>query len=730
MPDKHSSMKNRETWLGRRTTMEKILTAILILALLGFIIVAVVSYGKFSSNSKVSNICQTEGCVTTAANILRNMNPKVDPCEDFYEFACGRYIENNFIPEDEVEIVSFSEVGDRIDENYRNLLEKPIDENEIVPFQYTKKLYRMCMNYSKTEQEDFKLFKSMMKELGGWPVLEGNYWNEKAFDWKATQYNFRKLGFSHTQLISSYVGVDAKNSTKRIFTIGQPCSGFAKLLKKGMNETLVRAYYEYLVDIAILYGADKNQAVKDMKQYLEFRIELAKIMSLPEERRNASLEYNKMTIRELQVNYPSIPWLQYINTKLEPFVTLTYDDYVVVTEPEYIGKLEKLLAVTPKRAIANYLFVYIAEYRHFNDDMRKRALEFEKISYGVEADVPQWRKCVYGNSLHLAQSAMYVRHFMKGKSKNSVHELLKDIKSTFMENLKKNTWMDHKTKKRAIQKAEAMRSYVGYPDELLDDEEIEKYYEGLVIDEDSLLKTSLAKSIWYRNKYLRKYYEPYEKNDWKDKAFPTMVNAFYEQTDNSIVIPSGILHQPFFDYDRPQYLNYGSIGFVIGHEIIHGFDDQGRQYDKFGNLVDWWEPSSNKSFQEKADCMIQQYANYTNEKINMSLNGINTQGENIADNGGIKIAYAAYQKWLTRNKPELQLPGLKYTPQQLFWISAANVWCSKTRPEFEKLMIMNDYHSPNYYRIIIPFSNSGNFARDFSCPLGSRMNPKYKCRLW
>ncbi|XP_045470626.1 neprilysin-2-like [Harmonia axyridis] len=728
MTDKQNST-NRQ-WFRRRTVMEKILMVLLTLITLGFIILIIFTSRKLSSSSKDSNICQTEGCILAASKIIQSMNPKVDPCEDFFEFACGRYTENNYIPEDEVSINSFSEVGDRITENFRTLLEKPVVEDEIVPFQYSKKLYKMCMNSTQTEQEDFKFFKNMMKELGGWPVLEGNYWNEKIFDWKSTQYNFRKLGLHHTQFISSYVGLDAKNSTKRIFTMGQPCGGFAKLLKKGMNETLVKAYNDYLVDIVVLYGGDRTQAIKEIKQYLEFRIELAKIMFMPEERRNASLGYNKMTIREVQIRFPSIPWLQYINTKLEPFVTLTYDDFVIVTEPEYIEKLEKLLAVTPKRAIANYMFISISEHRLFNDEMRKKSLDFEKIAYGVTEDIPLWKKCIYSNSLHLAQSSMYVRQYMKSRSKNSIKELMVDIKTTFMENLKKYTWMDHKTRKRAIQKAEALRSYVGYPDELLDDDEIEKYYEGLVIDENSLLKTSLAKTIWGRNSYLKKYHEPYDKNDWKDKAFPTVVNAFYEQTDNSIMIPTGILHQPFFDNDRPKYLNYGAIGFVVGHEIIHGFDDQGRQYDKSGNLVDWWEPASNKSFQERADCLIQQYANYTNDKINMSLNGINTQGENIADNGGIKLAYVAYQKWLHRNKPEPQLPGLKYTPQQLFWISAANIWCSKERPEYEKLMILADYHSPNYYRIIVPFINSGYFAKDFDCPLGSRMNPKYKCRLW
>jgi membrane metallo-endopeptidase-like protein 1 len=190
------------------------------------------------------------------------------------------------------------------------------------------------------------------------------------------------------------------------------------------------------------------------------------------------------------------------------------------------------------------------------------------------------------------------------------------------------------------------------------------------------------------------------------------------------------LQDHFFDPERPQYMNYGGIGEVIGHEITHGFDDGGRQYDKDGNLIDWWEPETNRTFARKSQCLVEQYGNYTVPEIEMSLNGVKNLGENIADNGGIKIAYRGYLRWLDRNKVEKALPGLPYTPRQMFWISAATNGCTKYKKEYLKQMVMSGFHSPYYFRILVPFMNSDYFARDFNCPLGSPMNPKYKCRVW
>jgi len=210
------------------------------------------------------------------------------------------------------------------------------------------------------------------------------------------------------------------------------------------------------------------------------------------------------------------------------------------------------------------------------------------------------------------------------------------------------------------------------------------------------------------------------------------VNAFYSPEENSIVFPAGILDGSFFKADRPSYLNYGAIGNVVGHEITHGFDDQGSQKDGEGNLVNWWDKETKKHFLEKAQCVIDEYSSYTMMVNNetLSVNGITTQGENIADIGGYKESYRAYIRLTAKHGEEPRLPGLPFTPRQLFWMSGASGWCSVSRPARQKNKILTDPHSPDKYRINGPFRNLPEFSQDWGCKVGSFMNPIKKCTVW
>jgi predicted metalloendopeptidase len=293
--------------------------------------------------------------------------------------------------------------------------------------------------------------------------------------------------------------------------------------------------------------------------------------------------------------------------------------------------------------------------------------------------------------------------------------------------------MDEDTKRQARVKAQGMVEHIGYPSELLEMSKLEDLYYGLELSPNAYLGNALNMTVFGTNYAFSKLREKVNKTDWVRHGRPAVVNAFYSPLENSIQFPAGILQGIFFSSDRPKYMNYGAIGWVIGHEITHGFDDQGRQFDEEGNLVDWWHPETKKRYLKKAQCIISQYGNYTIKALdNMQLNGINTQGENIADNGGIKEAYRAYNSWVSRNGAEPRLPGVNYTPRQLFWVSAANVWCAKYRPKALKLRVLTGVHSPDQFRVQGPFSNMDDFSRDFNCPVGSNMNPpkENKCQVW
>merc|ERR1719378_1863055 len=275
-----------------------------------------------------------------------------------------------------------------------------------------------------------------------------------------------------------------------------------------------------------------------------------------------------------------------------------------------------------------------------------------------------------------------------------------------------------------------MKEYIGYPEEILQEHLLEELYEDLEVGAGDHFNNGIRMSKWGTNYAWKKLREKVDKTDWKRHSRPAVVNAFYSSIENSIQFPAGILQGNFFGSDRPAYMNYGGIGWVIGHEITHGFDDQGRQYDNKGNLRNWWEDATKNRFLDKANCIIWQYGNYTATAVNKTLNGVNTQGENIADNGGIKEAYLAYQSWVDRHGEEAKLPGLQgYTSNQMFWISAANVWCSKYRDKALEKRIKTGAHSPGLFRVLGPLRNSPEFARDFNCPLGSGMNPVKKCEV-
>ncbi|XP_035741301.1 neprilysin-2-like isoform X2 [Vespa mandarinia] len=764
-----TTMRGNPTWWKRRSALERGLTVIAVSGVLLCIALAV-ALGVLAANaasceqssneqlpstaealkvikdtaaattidrqpSEKENICFSPGCVHTASKVLENMDPDVEPCDDFYKFACGGFLKSTIIPDDKTSVNTFSVISDNLQQQLRTSIEEKSPSNEPRPFTLAKIFYKTCMNNKAIEEKGLEPLLNILQVLGGWPVLEGDTWKEENFNWKDSVYKFRTKGYSVDYFIDFSIGVDLKNSTIRIIDLDQASLGLSReYLSKGFTDKIVQAYYSYMVDIAVILGADKGRAKTELRDSLDFEMKLANISLPNEKRRNATLLYNPMTIKELSNKFPSIPWMEYFNTLLAPTVQIEENEVVIVSVPSYIKSLEQLLSETPKRVQANYVMwrAAAASVSYLTEDIRKRQLQYSTALSGKTEREARWKECVdiVSASLSISVGAMYVRKYFKEDAKKNALEMVADIREEFTKILKKVDWMDEETKESALDKAASMSSHIAYPDELLDDKKLEEFYEKLELTEGNYLESILNLThfgIEYSFSRLRK---PVNKSDWRAHGKPAIVNAFYSSIENSIQFPAGILQGAFFNNDRPRYMNYGAIGFVIGHEITHGFDDQGRQFDKEGNLVDWWAPETKENYLERAECIVQQYGNYTVEEVGLKLNGINTQGENIADNGGIKEAYFAYKEWVKRNHPEQKLPGLFYTPEQMFWISAANTWCSKYRPETMKLRITTGFHSPGEFRVLGPFSNMDEFSKDFNCPVGSKMNPEKKCSVW
>lgn len=683
------------------------------------------------------DMCLTEGCIDAAHMILKNMKRSVDPCDNFYDFACGGFEERIVIPDDRSSRSQFALIGDDLLQQLREILEAPAEKGESRVFTMARDTYKACMDTDNIEKIGLQPMKDMLKKLGGWPVLEGDSWDEENFSWIDTVYKFRENGYSTDYLIDFSIVTDSKNSSWRVIDIDQASLGMSReYLINGLEDDDVISYYNYMVNVAVLLGADRVQAERELKESLKFEIELAEASQPRENRRNATRLYNPVLIKDLDKVTPLVPWLEYINKILTPeLLQVDENERTIVNEPGYLQNLTKILPKTSNRVIGNYMMwrAARASLGYFTEEARKIQLDFAKNVTGKKSDTDRWKQCTGAatGSFSSPIGSMYVQKHFKEEAKKSMDEMVRDIRKEFDNILNEIDWMDNKTKKRAKAKLASMKEYIGYPEEILDNWRLEELYEKLHIDANTHFMNGIHMSIWATDYSWGKLREKVDKTDWKRHGAPAVVNAFYSSIENSIQFPAGILQGIFFEADRPSYMNYGGVGWVIGHEITHGFDDQGRQYDDEGNLKNWWEEETQNRFLEKANCIIWQYGNYTADSVDKNLNGINTQGENIADNGGIKEAYRAYQSWTKRHGDEPKLPGLhSYNNNQMFWISAANIWCSKYRDKALEKRIKTGAHSPGMFRVRGPFSNSKEFAKDFNCPLGSNMNPVDKCEVW
>ncbi|XP_054714705.1 neprilysin-4-like isoform X2 [Uloborus diversus] len=679
-------------------------------------------------NASCSHVCLTETCVQAAAALLKNMDTAAPPCEDFYQFACGRWPQHHELPGDRSYYDTFSLMKDELKSMIRVLLEEPIAEEDSNATISAKNLYASCMNERAIEQLRERPLVQLLDELGGWPVTNPN-WTEESFDWVEQVARLRQ--YSNDILIGQWVGPDGKNSSVHIIQLDQADLGLPSREYYMQGTQQLDAYGQFMVDIARLLGAPQEVAEQDMRDVLEFEMQLANLTIPSEERRNYSAIYLKIPLSELQLKIPLVNWTLYFNISLP--IEITDEEEIVVYAVSYLNAMSELVINTPKRSVSNYILWRFVYNRVSNLDKRflSRQQEFYASLYGTQSIPPRWKTCaVFANkNMGMAVGAMFVRKHFNEKSKETAEEMISDIKTAFLELLDEVDWMDPDTREAARQKALMMSEKIGFPEYIIDPVELDKDYEGLEFQPDTYFDNVLLNLRNYATREQMKLRTPVDRAQWVTS--PAVVNAFYTRSKNFITFPAGILQPPLYHQNYIRSLNYGGIGVVIGHEITHGFDDKGRQFDHHGNLKQWWNTQSLQRFQSKADCMINQYGDYIMTDIDMKINGINTQGENIADNGGVKQAFRAYRSWVSRRGVEEPLlPGLNLTHEQLFFLNYAQIWCGTMRPEAAVNIIRTGAHSPGRFRVIGALSNSKDFIEAYGCPPGSPMNPQTKCEVW
>uniref|UniRef100_A0A4W3GW90 Membrane metalloendopeptidase like 1 n=1 Tax=Callorhinchus milii TaxID=7868 RepID=A0A4W3GW90_CALMI len=645
----------------------------------------------------------------SAARIIQNMDSSAQPCEDFYRYACGGWLNRNIIPETSSRYSIFDILRDELEIILKGVLERP-DEGDRDAVKKAKCLYKSCLNESKF------IFSNiiMVTRLSPFCVLDAEWSLERILPRMNADYNKRIL-------VDMFVWTDDMDSSRYTIYVDQALLGMPSrdfYFGGGNNKKVRDAYLQFMILIAKMIREDRNLTKNDifvqeeMAKVLEFEIEIANV------RRYNHSHLTNCSDSLLLVSQ-GFNWTQFIQGIMSSVDIEVYpEEEVVVYAPRYLQKLEYILPKYSKSTIQNYLIwrLVIERVSNLSSRFKDARANYRKALFGTTVEEAHWRECTsYINSnMESAVGALYVKETFVGDSKRMVKDLIDKIREVFIEALDELQWMDETSKEKAREKALAINEQIGYPDYVLE--------EG-----NPRLDQEYAHLDFNENTYFENVLDNLKANAQKNlKKLGGVIFALFLS-----VFPAGILQPPFFSKHQLQTLNFGGIGMVIGHEITHGFDDNGRNFDKDGNMLDWWSNFSATHFKDQSRCMIHQYGNYTWDLAGgQNVSGITTLGENIADNGGVRQAYKAYLKWMEKEQEEMKLPGLDLTHDQLFFLNFAQVWCGSYRPEYASQSIKTDTHSPLKYRVMGSLQNFDAFAEAFQCKKGNLMHPTQKCRVW
>ncbi|XP_047504636.1 neprilysin-4-like isoform X1 [Pieris napi] len=591
-------------------------------------------------------------------------------------------------------------------------------------------LFKSCMNHEILRQRAHQPLLDLLDLFGGWPILNPE-WSSTNFDWLELMAKLRL--FNNDILISQWVGPDIKNSDEYVIQFDQTSLGLPTrdYFLQGSNLAYLDAYKAYLIKVAILLGGEPGYVKTSAEKLIDFETKLAKITSAPEDRRNVSELYRRMPLSKLEMMVPKVDWRRYLCIVMNR--TVHPGETVVLFALHYVRHLIQLIEKTEPTTLSNYLLWRFVRHRvnNLDDRFQSAKQQFYFILFGREQSPPRWKNCIsqVNSNMGMALGSMFVRKYFDEMSKNDTLTMTREIQQSFRDLLHKTDWIDDETKNLAAHKVDSMMLRIGYPGFILKKHELDERYKQVKIYPDKYFENILNILQHLTKMEQSRIGQPVNKTLWN--TAPAVVNAYYSRNKNQIMFPAGILQPPFYHRHFPRSLNFGGIGVVIGHEITHGFDDKGRLFDCEGNLHRWWSDSAIEAFHKRAQCLIDQYGRYTVPEVNMKLDGVNTQGENIADNGGVKQAFHAYLNWLDQHNAEHEtLPGINHTHTQLFFLNFAQVWCGSMRPEAMRNKLKTAVHSPGRFRVIGTLSNSDDFAREFQCPIGSPMNPKQKCSVW
>uniref|UniRef100_A0A8C5NCS2 Endothelin converting enzyme-like 1 n=1 Tax=Gouania willdenowi TaxID=441366 RepID=A0A8C5NCS2_GOUWI len=697
--------------------------------------------------------CQRKRSLLRAARFVQaNIDPTIQPCQDFYSFACGGWLRRHGIPEDKLSYGIITAIGEHNEEKLQRLLLEPIRRREPDSAERkVKEFYRSCVNIQEIDKLRSDPMTEVLDSCGGWdlagaPPGAAGWEREGALqrpDFNELLYRTQGV-YSTAVFFSLTVNVDDKNSSRNAIRIDQEGLTLPeRSLYLGQDEDSVKilAAYKALMErlLSMLGAHNATQKSKEIIQ-LETRLANITVSEYDDQRKDISTMYNRITLRQLQRIAPSLHWKRLLDRIFHD--NFSEDEELVVLATDYIQKVSDIIKTTSKseaqyivwkinEVLHNYMLwrIVAALSEHLSTAFRSTIHEFSREIDGTEQQLELGRLCLTQANKHfgMALGALFVQQHFSSQSKAKVQELVEDIKHSLDLRLQELDWMDEATKDAARAKLKHMMVMTGYPDFLLKPELIDQEY-GFDVDEKTYFK-NILNSIKFNIKLsVKKIHEEVDKTAWL--LPPQALNAYYLPNKNQMVPLDNIL----FCSGASRSLNYGGIGAIIGHELTHGYDDWGGQYDRHGNLKQWWTEDSYRKFQKKAECIVKLYDNFT--VYNQRVGFRKIIKIMISCVCGVFLSLCspcvpqAYQKWVREHGPERPLPGLKYTHEQLLFIAFAQNWCMKRRSQSIYLQLLTDKHAPEHYRVIGSVSQFDEFSRVFHCPKGSPMNPVDKCSVW
>jgi putative endopeptidase len=650
-----------------------------------------------------------------------SIDPKADPCTDFYKFACGNYAAENPIPADQPSANQFSTVYNVDNQELNGILKKYAapDAARTPSQQKIGDYYAACMNTDLIEQKGLAPIQPLLDAIDkvskpGLLYLAGELQRVGVGVF---------FGFGEAQ--------DYKDSTKQVAEIVQGGLGLPErdyYTRTGDKDKQIRdQYVQHLTNVLTLSGEAPAQAATDAPNILAFETKLAVASMTNTEMRDPQAIYHPQTLATFEASIKPVafaPFFEAIHAPASLPGPLGPDSLINAT-PKFFPALVAAVMATDIATLRAYMreqtIDAFASYLPHRFDAEAFNFYGRQLSGQPEERV-RWKRCSSAVDASLGEllGKLYVEQYFAGDSKTKTLEMVGDIESAMDHDIETLDWMSPATKVRAKEKLHAVANKIGYPDTWRD-------YTRLSISPTDALGNTERATAFENDRELAKIGKPVDKLEWG--MTPPTVNAYYDPSMNNINFPAGILQPAFYDPKADVAVNYGHMGAVIGHELTHGFDDQGKKFDAKGNLSDWWTPEDTTKFQAKTACLVNEYGSFI-AVDDVHVNGKLTLGENTADNGGLVLAYLAYLDRAKKQGININTKIDGYTGPQRFYIAFAQNWCENARPEQVRNQVLTDPHSPDHFRANGAIVNQPNFAPAFGCKVGAPMVPANSCRVW